>query len=121
MSTGSKIEEQTRETLAGPRPVECPGYRLHAKLNRTRFGDFYVWVYTRDRRKRIPVSEVGQREERARLQGFQDCEDLVVAWLERKAGAQGTFLFSDRQIAVALRSAALAIKLGQHRTSEDGA
>ena len=40
-----------REKWAGSRPPEQPGYELYARLNHNRFGDAYVWVYRRLRRK----------------------------------------------------------------------
>ena len=57
--------------------------------------------------------------EEARENGFRDCEDLVIAWLERKAAEKPAGQGRGR-MSFELRSAALAIRLGEHRQAQDG-
>lgn len=60
--------------------------------------------------------------EDARLEGFADCEELVAAMLERMADAgeniQGWKPEARDLRARTLREAALAVRLGQHRSAE---
>lgn len=55
--------------------------------------------------------------DRARAEGFSDCEELIAQWLESRADDEGRMLGSGfrRNRSSALREAALAIRLGQHR------
>lgn len=45
--TKTALRRAMRELMAGPKPAEQPGYRLYAKLNHNRYGDFYVWCHQR--------------------------------------------------------------------------
>lgn len=60
--------------------------------------------------------EAGHRRdmlEEARLEGFRDCEELVIAWLERTAAAHPARHYP----ALAL---ALAVRMGEHKKEGGG-
>jgi hypothetical protein len=68
------------------------------------------------KRKTVPFAEVNRREDAARLVGFEECEALVLEFLEREMNAGYRYLDAPS----ALMGAALAIRLGQHRDGSVG-
>jgi hypothetical protein len=46
------MNKEEREDQVGSRPEDREGYQLYARLNHSRFGSHYVWVYRRRRGKR---------------------------------------------------------------------
>jgi hypothetical protein len=44
VSSRKELRRLLREFCAGDKPIDQPGYAWHARLNRNRFGDAYIWV-----------------------------------------------------------------------------
>lgn len=63
--------------------------------------------------KFVKFAELKKIDE-ARSEGFADCEKLIAQWLESKAAIEERGE-SDSKVMLTLRSAALAIRLGQYR------